>query len=208
MRYPIASPLELEVVVVVKGVKSANEFSWPTNELVEAAQLGDEASLEALLLGSHPHVVRFARSLCSTPEDAEEAAQEALIVLFRHVGTLRVTAALSSWLFQIVKNECVRRSRAVVRTISTHRDLQIASCAIEASAEQVAIGRLEAQRVAAALMDLPPSYRQVLVMRDIQSLSGSEVAARLGLSKSAMKSTLHRARMMLRETLERSNPCD
>jgi RNA polymerase sigma factor (sigma-70 family) len=196
-------------VVVVNGAKSSKEFLWPTNAVVEAAQLGDEASLEALILGSHPHVVRFARSLCSTPEDAEEAAQEALIALFRHIGTLRVTAALSSWLFQIVKSECVRRSRAVVRTISTRKDLQSTNCAIDSpSAEQVAIGRLEAQRVAAALMELPSSYRQVLVMRDIKSLSGSEVATRLGLSKSAMKSTLHRARMMLRETLERSNPCD
>ena len=67
--------------------------NWPVGELVEAAKRGDVTSIEALVATSHPHVQRFAHSLCSTPEDAEEAAQEALIVLFRRIGTLRATAA-------------------------------------------------------------------------------------------------------------------
>jgi len=58
--------------------------AWPSERLVIAL----------LVSGSHAHVRRFARTLCSTPEDAEEAAQEALMVLYRKIGTLRVAAAL------------------------------------------------------------------------------------------------------------------
>jgi DNA-directed RNA polymerase specialized sigma24 family protein len=53
-----------------------------------------------------------------TPEDAEDAAQEALIVLYRKIGTLRAAAALTSWVFQIVRNECIRRSRLALRRVA------------------------------------------------------------------------------------------
>jgi DNA-directed RNA polymerase specialized sigma24 family protein len=86
--------------------------AWPGEQVISAAQQGDTRAIALLLDGSHAHVQRFARTLCSTPEDAEDAAQEALIVLYRKIGTLRATAALASWMFQIVRNECIRRSRS------------------------------------------------------------------------------------------------
>jgi RNA polymerase sigma factor (sigma-70 family) len=181
---------------------------WPSGEVVAAAQSGDPVALEALILGSHPHVVRFANSLSSSREDAEDAAQEALTVLYRRVGSLRVAAALSSWAFQVVKHECVRRTRSAVRH---HKSATLvgtlASSSDRVTAEEVALGRLEAQRVAHAIAALPVAYQQVLVMRDLQSLSGGEVAQRLGMSKPAMKSVLHRARHALRDQLSEPNPC-
>src|ERR1700682_4476972 len=98
--------------------------------------------------GSHAHVQRFARPLCSTPEDAEDAAQEALIVLYRRIGTLRATAALASWMFQIVRNECIRRSRVTSRrpTLATP---------VEPSAEDVALVRLEIERIVELISELP-----------------------------------------------------
>jgi DNA-directed RNA polymerase specialized sigma24 family protein len=84
---------------------------WPSGEVIAAAQRGDEASIAALVSGSLPHVQRFAFALCASSEDAEDAAQEALLVLFRKIGTLRAVGALSSWMFQIVRHECLRRAR-------------------------------------------------------------------------------------------------
>jgi RNA polymerase sigma factor (sigma-70 family) len=189
--------------------KSTTSFAWPSSDVVTAAQSGDPVALEALILGSHPHVARFANSLCATREDAEEAAQEALTVLFRRVGTLRVTAALSTWAFQIVKNECIRRTRSTLRRRATEqRSVEFISCDDRLSTEDILLGRLEAQRVAHAIATLPRAYQQVLVLRDLQSLSGAEVAQRLGLSKAAMKSTLHRARLALRDALSTDNSCD
>jgi RNA polymerase sigma factor (sigma-70 family) len=139
-------------------------------------------------------VQRFARTLCSTPEDAEDAAQEALIVLYRKIGTLRATAALASWMFQIVRNECIRRSR-----VALHRP--ISAAAVEPSAEDVALARLEIERIVDSIAGLPAEQRAVLVLRDIQGLSGSATAHELGLSRAAMKSRLHRGRETLRARL-------
>ena len=88
---------------------------WPAGEVISAAQEGDSVAIEVLITGSHQHLRRFAHTLCATPEDAEDATQEALIILYRKIGTLRATAALASWMFQIVRNECIRRSRLALR---------------------------------------------------------------------------------------------
>jgi len=174
---------------------------WPGAQIVSAAQHGDPRAIELLLDGSHAHVRRFARTLCATPEDAEEAAQEALIILYRKIGTLRVAAALASWIFQIVRNECVRRSR-----VTFHRPVSAAM--VEPSAEDAALVRLELERIVAAIAELPPEQRAVLVLRDIQGLSGADTAQALGLSRAAMKSRLHRGREMLRSRLSTLDSTD
>lgn len=168
--------------------------SWPTERVISAAQQGDPRAIASLVHGSHAHVQRFAHTLCSTPEDAEDAAQEALIVLYRRIGTLRATAALASWVFQIVRNECLRRSRIALRAPAF-------SGAVESSAEDAALARIEIERIVDSITELPPDQRVVLVLRDIHGLSGAATARALGLSRAAMKSRLHRAREALRSQL-------
>ncbi len=163
---------------------------WPGEQVVSAAKQGDSRAIAMLLEGSHAHVQRFARTLCSTPEDAEDAAQEALIVLYRKIGTLRATAALASWMFQIVRNECIRRSR-----VTLHRPT--ITVTTEPSAEDATFAHLEIQRIVDSIAGLPCEQRAVLVLRDIQGLSGSATAQALGLSRAAMKSRLHRGRQAL-----------
>jgi RNA polymerase sigma factor (sigma-70 family) len=169
--------------------------SWPGSVLVAAAQQGDQDAISALVSGSHPHVRRFAFSLCASPQDAEDAAQEALIILFRKIGTLRATGALASWMFQIVRHECLRRARALTRPAEPLGE------PVVGSAEDDVLVRLELERVAAAVAALPPDQRQVLIMRDVQGLPGGVVARHLGLSTAAMKSRLHRARVAVRQDL-------
>jgi RNA polymerase sigma factor (sigma-70 family) len=167
---------------------------WPAEHVVSAAQQGDTRAIAMLLSGSHVHVRRFARSLCATPEDAEDAAQEALIVLYRKIGTLRATAALASWMFQIVRNECIRRSR-----VTFHRPTSAVTA--EPSAEDAALVHLEIERIIDSISRLPPEQRAVLLLRDVQGLSGAATAQALGLSRAAMKSRLHRGRETLRSGL-------
>ncbi|MCX4870542.1 MULTISPECIES: RNA polymerase sigma factor [unclassified Streptomyces] len=193
------------------------DHTWPGATLVGAAQRGDVEALTALVYGSYPHVHRFAHTLCATPQDAEDAAQEALIILYRKIGMLRASGALASWMFRIVRNECLRRTRALLRRgpadepggpgASGRFDALDSFSAFDAfggtarSAEEDVLLRLEAERVAAAVAALPEEQRQVLVMRDVQGLPGRTVADRLGLSTAAMKSRLHRARSAVREAL-------
>ncbi|GAA0249689.1 sigma-70 family RNA polymerase sigma factor [Saccharothrix mutabilis subsp. mutabilis] len=175
-------------------------FVWPTEALVVAARDGDEASIAALVSGAHPHVRRFAFTLCASDQDAEDAAQEAMIVLFRRIGTLRAATALASWMFRIVRNECLRRTRATLAGLGAAAPVDTT-----ASAEDDVLERLERERVAAAIAALPDDQRRVLVMRDVQGLSGGEVARALGLSVAAMKSRLHRARAAVRARLDGSD---
>ena len=172
---------------------TGTQWSWPSEQVINAAQQGDTRAIATLLDGSHPHVHRFARTLCSTPEDAEDAAQEALIVLYRKIGTLRAAAALASWMFQIVRHECIRRSRLAFRPTSID--------APESSVEDATLARLEVERIVACVAALAPEQRAVLVLRDIQGLSGKATAETLGLSRAAMKSRLHRARETVRSQL-------
>lgn len=183
-------------------------FSWPDERLVRAAQDGDVASLTTVVMESQPHVRRFALSLCASPQDAEDAAQEALIILYRKIGTLRATGALAGWMFRIVRNECLRQVRQLVRRGEGPEAGPEAGAEAEAgpSAEEAVLHRLEAQRIAAAVGALPRDQRQVLVMRDVQGLPGRTVARELGLSDAAMKSRLHRARSALRHALTTPGP--
>lgn len=176
---------------------SATLWPWPAEHVVSAAQQGDPRAIAALVDGSHAHVRRFAHTLCATPEDAEDAAQEALIVLYRKIGTLRAVAALASWMFQIVRNECIRRSRLTLH-------VSMPSTAAVPSAEDAALARLEIERIVDAVAGLPAEQRVVVVLRDIQGQSGAATAQALGLSRAAMKSRLHRGRETLRARLAAS----
>lgn len=170
---------------------------WASAQLIEAAQAGDRESITAVVHGAHTHVRRFAEHLCASPQDAEDAAQEALIILYRKIGTLRATGALASWMFRIVKNECLRRTRLLLD--SGHED----AASLVTSAEDEVIRRLEAEFVAQAIRELPEVQRRVLILRDVLGYPGRRVAEMLGLSTAAMKSHLHRARSAVRLSLTR-----
>ncbi len=189
-----------------EGVGARASMRWPAAQVVRSAQEGDPQAIVALVSGSHAHVRRFARTWCASPEDAEDAAQEALIVLYRRIGTLRATAALAAWMLQIVRRECIRRARlALLRgrvASSVAADgATAAGGGVVPSAEDVALARLEMQQVVKVIAGLPEDQRAVLVLRDIQGLSGAASAQALGLSRAAMKSRLHRARTSVRSGL-------
>ncbi|MFD0637610.1 RNA polymerase sigma factor [Catenulispora yoronensis] len=175
--------------------------AWPGEQLVLAAQDGDAEAVRALVSGSYPHVLRFAKTLCATPQDAEDAAQEALIILYSRIGMLRATAALASWMFRIVRNECLRRTRLALRRHPVQRETVQRETATRALEDDV-LGRLEAERVVAAVVALPEDLRRVLILRDVQGQSGRATAEELGLSVAAMKSRLHRARLAVRRELD------
>jgi len=168
------------------------------DRLIELAQAGDRQALERLLARHEPDVRRFAQRMCGTSDDAEEAAQEALVVAFRRIGAFRRAARFTTWLFTIVRRECARRWRRVSR----HRPLPDALAAADADGSGADREQVVAA-VADALAALGPDDRALLVLRDIDGRSGDEVAACLGISLAAQKSRLHRARLAVREHVSR-----
>ena len=171
-------------------------------QLVEAACLGDAEAIEQLLLQYHPTLTRFARKFCATPEDVEDAVQETLWIAYQKIGALRTSAAFASWVFRIVKHQCYRLLRIKKREyeMADMPDGHI----LDDDDNHERYTALK-QDVVEALACLPAAQRQVLIMRDIQNMTGPEVAAVLGLSIETVKSRLHRARSVLRQHLEHWN---
>lgn len=164
------------------------------SDLVVAARAGDAAALDLLLKASQPDLLRFARRTCANAEDAEDAVQAALWQLHRRIGTLRVIAAFTSWLFRMVERECRRLLGLQGRTVPLDQ--------APAAALRVDPVPTDLQRdLGAMIVSLPDIYREVLILRDVEELTAPEAAAQLGVSVEAVKSRLHRARGLLREKL-------
>jgi RNA polymerase sigma factor (sigma-70 family) len=166
-------------------------------QLVEAARCGDAVAINALLHHYQPDLARFARTVCATPEDAEDAVQEALWIASQKIGTLRVAASFTSWIFRVIKNECYRLLRRGRREAPLR-----AAAAAQYIHEQAHLQVSLAGDLVKAIASLEPIYRQVLIMRDMQEMTAPQVAALLGVTVDAVKSRLHRARTQLRVMLK------
>jgi RNA polymerase sigma factor (sigma-70 family) len=165
-------------------------------DLFEAARLGDPQAIASLLETAQPNIRRYARATCRSSADAEDATQEALWILFRHVGTIRSWLAFSAWLFSVVRRECLRLARKA----------GLASAIGDGEAEALLLSRPEADLrldVAAAFEALPPHYRDVALMRDVKEMTIDEIAVALGATRQTVKARLHRARALMREYLTR-----
>lgn len=168
-------------------------------ELVEAARLGDTGAMETLLIQYQPAVTRFARKYCATPQDVEDAVQETLWVASRKIGALRVSSQFIAWLFRIVRNQCYQLLKGGHDDYALDLEDRLAS-----SEDDPAQSAQLKQDVVQALAMLPITYREVIILRDIQELTAPETAERLGCTVEAVKARLHRARTMLRTSLEQS----
>lgn len=164
--------------------------------LFEAAQLGDPEAIARLLETAQPDIHRYARATCRSSADAEDAAQETLWILFRHVGTIRSLLAFSAWLFSVVRRECLRLARKAGLTASIDESQVEAALLLRPQADL----RLD---VAAAFEALPRHYRDVVLMRDVKEMTIDEIAEMLGATRQTVKARLHRARALMREFLTR-----
>jgi RNA polymerase sigma-70 factor, ECF subfamily len=179
----------------------------PTDDLLALAQSGDLSALNRLVEKNRHGVYRYGLQVCRSTEDAEDAVQETLWAATRAIKTFRGSASsIVSWMFTIVRRECLRliegHRRAPRGLDGTEDELAADAVDPEAALE----GRLRAELLAAAIGDLEPLHREVVLLRDIQELSAPEAAAVLGISVEALKSRLHRARVELRDRVAaRSN---
>jgi RNA polymerase sigma-70 factor (ECF subfamily) len=162
----------------------------------------DDEALARFIRHHEARVRRFARRTCRDGHDVDDAVQEAFVTLSQRDDVLRRPTALS-WLFRVVRNGCLRLLRSVARQSPRRSDEDpLASVAAGTPDPARVLEQLElATRVHRAIARLEPSYREVLVYRDLEGLSGREVCRLLGLSSAAMKSRLHRARQQVRAEL-------
>lgn len=165
----------------------------PDIETITSAKAGDLAAMELLLASTRQDLRRYAEHHCRM-DDVEDAVQEALLITARRLRQLREAAALSSWMFRIVKRECNRLRRGWRMLTNQVIDETILPVVTpEANEWRVEVGR--------AMATLPPHYREILLMRDIEGMSLGEISRQLDLKLPATKSRLHRARSVMRAHL-------
>jgi RNA polymerase sigma factor (sigma-70 family) len=163
------------------------------HDLVHSARDGDRRALETLLTAYRPDMRRIAGSQCASASDAEDAVQESLWLVCQRIGALRTIAAFPSWVFSIIKRECFRLYRATRGWIA----LPGPDDAIFAQQMHPDIR----SDLIDAIQSLPDTYREAIVLRDVQELSVQEIAQKLQLTRAAVKSRIHRGRSMVREYL-------
>jgi RNA polymerase sigma-70 factor (ECF subfamily) len=177
--------------------------SAAVDELIEVAKAGDHQAFEELVRHTYADTYTLAFRLVGDEEDARDVVQETYLRALKGLKRFRGDAQFSTWLHRITAN-C---ANTYLGRHSRHRheplpdDPAIADEHPQRDPEQLAsIGDLRDQ-LSEALLGLPPKLRAVVVLRDIYDLSHQTIAVQLGISESAAKVRLHRARKRLRERL-------
>jgi RNA polymerase sigma-70 factor (ECF subfamily) len=193
-------------------MKPATANSGPSEaELIQRVIAGDKESFYQLVRPYERAVYTAAFSILRNEADAEEVSQEAVVKAFTNLARFRSESKFSTWLIQITVNEARMRLRKDRRAMyeslegGTQTDdgdyvprdfadwREIPSEALQRSELKAALRR--------AIEALPPKYREVLILRDVQDLSIKETAQALGLTEASVKTRLLRARLQLRDAL-------
>lgn len=159
----------------------------------------------------------FGIRMCGQREDAEDVFQETLVTAYRKLRTLREPRALSTWLYRIVANACLatrRRSKFApeeelsLDAIAPESEVTRGDPAMrgEGDPEDDLYRRELAEALEAAVRELPPHYRMIWLMRDVEGLDTNETAEALNISEANVKMRLHRARLALRKRLAHFGP--
>ena len=191
-------------------VKTPDASEIRERDLLRRIQAGETQLFYELIKPYERRIYTTAFAILRNEAEAEDAAQEAVLKAFTHIGQFRAEARFSTWLTQIAVNEALMRRRKAHTEIMepigereeedgtyTPRDFadwrEIPSEVLEKKEIR--------QKLASALATLAEKYRQVFVLRDIQHLSIEETAEALGISRASVKTRLLRARLMLRDLL-------
>ena len=172
-------------------------------ELVVAASAGDQQAFEALVRATYADTYTLAYRLTGDEEDARDVVQETYLRAFRGLKRFRGDAQFTTWLYRITAN-CAS-THLGRRAKHRHDELADDAPLADTDPDVDPAARTDAQatrdRLGVALRTLPPRLRAVVVLRDVYDLPHEAIAAELGISESAAKVRLHRARKKLRENL-------
>ena len=172
-------------------------------ELIQAARSGDREAFDDVVRRTYVDLFTLAVRLTGNEEDARDVVQDAYVRAWKGIGTFRGDAQLSTWLYRITAN-CAsthlsrRRRLRTEPLVAAYEPVELRH---EAQPAAMAETALDLERIAAAVDELPAKLRSVVVLRDVYGLPHDAIADELGISVSAAKVRLHRARKRLRDTV-------
>lgn len=185
----------------------------PDTVLVDMARHSDEQAVRALIQRHNQRLFRAARAILRSDSDAEDVVQASYVKAFTHLDGFRGDAAFSTWVTRIAMNDALGRVRTRHPNVGVeHIEKQqvqgggeiINFPAGSPADPETEMGRTEIRTLLEQAVDeLPPLFRAVFVLRDVEGLDAEETAAHLDIKPETVRTRLFRARRMLRISLER-----
>jgi RNA polymerase sigma-70 factor, ECF subfamily len=182
-------------------------------QVVPLIQRNNPQSLEKALGLLQRTVFSFSMNVCGQRQDAEDTMQEVLFKSVPYLPKFESAKALGVWLYKVAKNHCLmsrRKSKFAPKEALSLDDLMPDRRALEKFSENakdtpetLLMRREDARRVREAVRKLPPEYRLVLVLHDMEELSDEDIAEIMGLRPGTVRVRLHRARLFVRRELEK-----
>ena len=173
----------------------------------------DPESMERALALVQQTAFSFSMKVCGHREDAEDTAQETLIRAVPELSNFDSPEALAVWLYKVARSRCLmsrRRSKfapkqnlSLDELLPDRGELQALTASREGGPEQQLLRAENREELQRAVLKIPPDYRMVLVLHDMEELSTAEVARITGLREGTVRVRLHRARVFLRNQLAR-----
>ncbi len=180
--------------------------------MVRAAKAGDVGAFEQLVKLYDRNVFRIAQHITQNREDAEDVVQDAFLKAYENLGKFQEQSKFYTWLVRIAVNEALMRLRrrrpermvSLDEEVKTEEDSMPREVADWSPNPEQLYSQAELRDILSrTVQGLPPSFRTVFVLRDVENLSTEETAEALDLSVPAVKSRLLRARLQLRERLNK-----
>lgn len=168
------------------------EHAFEDASLVRRAQRGDESAF-ARLYDRYVGVVHGILLARVPPVDVDDLVQEVFLSAWQRLETLRDPAAFGGWLAMITRNRA---------TDSRRRSVEVDELPDTLAAHDATAARAEALAILEVIRSLPDAYRETLIMRLVEGLTGPEIAQRTGLTAASVRVNLHRGMKLLRGKLE------
>ncbi len=182
------------------------EMDAPDFRLTKLAALGNIAAFELLYERYHRRTYSLCLRMTSNPTEAEDLTQEVFIQLFRKIGSFRGDSAFSTWLHRLTVNQVLMHfRRRSVKNEKTSNDGEIPEQIVPGTENQTRMPVLDRIALTRAIEQLPPGYKSVFTLHDVEGYEHEEVARILGISVGTSKSQLHKARLKLRGLLIKQN---
>ena len=183
----------------------------PDDALVRLAQHGDNRAFDELVVRYKERVYRLAFKILRHEEDAAETLQDAFLSAYRGLKNFKAKSTFSTWLYRVTTNAALMKYRkrrdhhvSLEQSQSPHEGSEPLALPDWSTQPLEELLDAETRQIMQEGIDrLPEDLRTVFVLRDVESLSNAEVAEVLDLSVAAVKSRLHRARISLRDRLDR-----
>jgi RNA polymerase sigma-70 factor (ECF subfamily) len=184
-------------------------------EVIENCKAGDEKAFTEIVLQRQKRVFNIAYRMLGNSEEAKDLAQEVFISVFESIKDLKEEIKFDAWLTQITLNHCRNRWKYLKRRqyfssdslddpIETEDGSMPRAIADPSDNPEILLEKKMIQQwIQRGLLELKENQRELLVLRDLQGFSYEEMGETLGLPEGTIKSKLHRARMDLKEVLER-----